>query len=494
MAIKLDLEKAYDRVSWDFICAYLMAIGIPEFLQKVIISAISSSSMHILWNGVPTQKFKPVRGIRQGCPLSPYLFVLRMDWLKHIVRSNIDIGRWEPIQLSKIGPAISHMFFADDLEVQNLGTYLGVFLLHNRVTKNTLSFVVDKGCADGHPKLPLVGWDSICQPQPRGRLGFWHLSDQNMSFLMKIGFNLVSKSNTLWGVLRSKYGWKEQIPKTINKSQCSHLWRSLSKIWPLLRENLTWAIGDGASVHCWKDSWIPDSGADKVIWARSMSGAFTVPSAFRTLKEDTWSSLEENWKTFWKYQGPQIRLLTNLERTRRGIGQSNSYTVCGHEYEDMAHVLRDFLAAKDVWMHVLPNHLKQRFFSDSFRNISWSATEVVKVSISWVRQFESYFSGYKSNISNLNLVNISDNTWAILSTDGVVGRETGYKRTIIQTDNLEVVQTLTDLGLEDPGITVFRRTQRIMKFEGQWRINHIPREQKVVADRLAKFSLNWKST
>jgi len=54
MAIKLDLEKAYDRVSWEFIRASLEAVGVPEFLKEVIMSVISSSSMQILWNGVPT--------------------------------------------------------------------------------------------------------------------------------------------------------------------------------------------------------------------------------------------------------------------------------------------------------------------------------------------------------------------------------------------------------------------------------------------------------
>ncbi|KAA3488040.1 LINE-type retrotransposon LIb DNA [Gossypium australe] len=76
MAIKLDLEKAYDRVSWRFIEVSLEAAGVPEKIRKVIMTAISSSIMQILWNGVPSRSFKPVRGIRQGCPLSPYLFVL----------------------------------------------------------------------------------------------------------------------------------------------------------------------------------------------------------------------------------------------------------------------------------------------------------------------------------------------------------------------------------------------------------------------------------
>ncbi|KAA3487183.1 reverse transcriptase [Gossypium australe] len=72
MVVKLDLEKAYDRISWDFIDVTLVAAGIPEFLRKVIMGAISSSSMQILWNGVPSQSFKPkVPNLRRylGMPL-----------------------------------------------------------------------------------------------------------------------------------------------------------------------------------------------------------------------------------------------------------------------------------------------------------------------------------------------------------------------------------------------------------------------------------------
>ncbi|MBA0602765.1 hypothetical protein Gorai_002934, partial [Gossypium raimondii] len=82
--------------------------------------------------------------------------------------------------------------------------------------------------------------------------------------------------------------------------------------------------------------------------------------------------------------------------------------------------------------------------------------------------------------------------WSIL--DGILLLlNIGYRRTIIQTDSLEVVQALTDMEMEELGITVLRRTQRIMKSKGQWRIIHIPREHNLVADRLAKLSLNWKS-
>ncbi|MBA0810110.1 hypothetical protein Gohar_002130, partial [Gossypium harknessii] len=53
----------------------------------------------------------------------------------------------------------------------------------------------------------------------------------------------------------------------------------------------------------------------------------------------------------------------------------------------------------------------------------------------------------------------------------------GYRRAIILTDNLEVAQILNDLDLKDSGITMLRRTQRIMRLEGMWRIKHIPRNR-----------------
>lgn len=116
MVIKLDMEKAYDRVSWDFISASLLAVGVLDFLKTMIMKAIYSSSMQLLWNEVSTQKFKLVKRIRQGCPLSPYLFVLCMEWLRCIIHAKIDIGKWNPIHLSSSSPTLSH-FFADDLVI-----------------------------------------------------------------------------------------------------------------------------------------------------------------------------------------------------------------------------------------------------------------------------------------------------------------------------------------------------------------------------------------
>ncbi|MBA0780147.1 hypothetical protein Gotri_004287, partial [Gossypium trilobum] len=84
-----------------------------------------------------------------------------------------------------------------------------------------------------------------------------------------------------------------------------------------------------------------------------------------------------------------------------------------------------------------------------------------------------------------NLTVNSDDTWVYLSTDGAVAKDSGYattrgvalnkgyRRIIIMTDNLEVVQILIDMDLEDSGITVLQRTHHILQSKGEWRIKHI---------------------
>lgn len=66
MVVKIDLEKTYDRERWEFINTCLQDADIPDFLRRAIMSEISNSTMQILWNGIPTQKFRLARKVRQG--------------------------------------------------------------------------------------------------------------------------------------------------------------------------------------------------------------------------------------------------------------------------------------------------------------------------------------------------------------------------------------------------------------------------------------------
>ena len=76
VAIKIDLEKAYDRLEWSFIRDTLGLLKFPSHLISLIMSYVSTSSISVLYNGGALKPFLPSRGIRQMDPLSPYLFIL----------------------------------------------------------------------------------------------------------------------------------------------------------------------------------------------------------------------------------------------------------------------------------------------------------------------------------------------------------------------------------------------------------------------------------
>ncbi|KAL6216513.1 hypothetical protein ACLB2K_009736 [Fragaria x ananassa] len=113
MARKIDLAKAYDRLHWSFIENVLVEAHIPGTLIKLIMNCVSTTSFQVCVNGKLSSTFKTSRGIRQGDPLSPYLFVLCMEKLSHLIHAIVDAGKWKPVKASS--PPISHLFFTDDL-------------------------------------------------------------------------------------------------------------------------------------------------------------------------------------------------------------------------------------------------------------------------------------------------------------------------------------------------------------------------------------------
>lgn len=78
-------------------------------------SCISSSSVSILVNGGKTNFFQPSRGIRQGDPLSPYLFIMWMEILSRRIGHEINTLNWDPITINRNGLLFSYLFFANDL-------------------------------------------------------------------------------------------------------------------------------------------------------------------------------------------------------------------------------------------------------------------------------------------------------------------------------------------------------------------------------------------
>jgi hypothetical protein len=108
----MDLEKAYDHVNWDFLLYMLRRCGFGEKWCTWIAHCISSVRFSVLINGFPYGFFSSSRGLRQGDPLSPLLFVFVMEALSRMISAAVNGGLLEGF---KVGDAnFSHLLFADD--------------------------------------------------------------------------------------------------------------------------------------------------------------------------------------------------------------------------------------------------------------------------------------------------------------------------------------------------------------------------------------------
>jgi hypothetical protein len=114
MGIKLDMSKAYDQVEWGFLEAIMTKLGFASRWIKLVLECISTVRYSIVVNGSPVGNIIPTKGLRQGDPLSPYLFILCAEALSCMITHAEITGVLTGVPTSPKGPRLSHLFFADD--------------------------------------------------------------------------------------------------------------------------------------------------------------------------------------------------------------------------------------------------------------------------------------------------------------------------------------------------------------------------------------------
>ncbi|KAH9670623.1 putative ribonuclease H protein [Citrus sinensis] len=338
---------------------------------QIIMACITSATMRVLWNGEASEEFVPSRGIRQGDPLSPYIFVLCVERLSHGINRAVTAGDWRPIRLARRGTPLTHLFFADDLLLlaeadieqagvinmvlnnfcqsseakvnkaksqvffsknisawdmkrigaelgfsvtKDLGTYLGMPLLHTRVSHHTyqniidkverrlsgwhasllslagritltqtvlqaipvyamqttslptgINMKIDKACRkfiwsgnSNQQRMSMVSWDTLCKPKAYGGLGLKDLNVMNKALLMKLSWGIISAKDSLWvQVLCTKYGVNNSNPPlSLPTRYGSHMWKAIGRIWSDTMLSRSWSISDGKRIRFWWDCWV----------------------------------------------------------------------------------------------------------------------------------------------------------------------------------------------------------------------------------------------
>ena len=114
MILKVDLSKAFDCASWLYIRILLIHLGFPIEFINWIMCCITNISFSDLINGSVSLFFHSERGLRQGCPLSPLLFLLIMEGLSRLILEEHGILRLQGIRITD-NYKVTHLLFVDDV-------------------------------------------------------------------------------------------------------------------------------------------------------------------------------------------------------------------------------------------------------------------------------------------------------------------------------------------------------------------------------------------
>ncbi|KAL4373564.1 hypothetical protein AHAS_Ahas05G0094400 [Arachis hypogaea] len=317
MAIKVDFEKAYDRLRWDFILDCLYKFGIPQQIIDIIMCSVTSISFKIIWNGCKTESFEPCRGLRQGNPISSYLFVIAMDKLSQAIEERVELGVWKPMVAGRNGPSISHLLFADDLllfveasveqirmvrevitaeggfeETPSLGRYLGALITNSRKGrdrfKTTLERVAGKlqgwkaSCLSFARRVtlakavisPVVNFDmmhssipkAVCREIEKMQRKFIWGEEEGQRKMHAVSWKQLCRAKNSGGLgFRDLTKMNEAF---LSKVDLVHdmqavfsdsiLWKELTKVGEFVRKHVRFSIGDGSSTLFRKDRWLKD--------------------------------------------------------------------------------------------------------------------------------------------------------------------------------------------------------------------------------------------
>ncbi|MCH86380.1 cysteine-rich receptor-like protein kinase, partial [Trifolium medium] len=130
LLFKVDFEKAYDSVDWGYLDAVMRKMSFPTLWRKWIKECVCTTTASVLVNGSPTEEFLLERGLIQGDPLSPFLFLLAAEDLNVMMRAMVQSNIFTGYSIGSVNPTVvSHLQFADDTLLLGVKSWANVHAL-----------------------------------------------------------------------------------------------------------------------------------------------------------------------------------------------------------------------------------------------------------------------------------------------------------------------------------------------------------------------------
>ncbi|XP_026410627.1 uncharacterized protein LOC113305846 [Papaver somniferum] len=282
----MDFEKAFDNINWGCVDIALEKFGFGHIWRSWIKLCISYARFQILLNGEATSLFKTQKGMRQGDPISPFLFIIVAEILSLMIKRAASSGLISGFKVSPNGTAVQHLQFADGLIVFLDDTPDQVSNLKNII----FSFELISGLKVNFRKSTIVGIGTDHNGADCARIFGCSLSQWPLNYLgIPLGCN--SKCKAMWEIIVQKFHqklstWKGRYfskdqrlimtkaviskkrggigvkkLKHVNKalhSIKSSLWDGILKAKDHVLQNTSLNVASGDRIMFWKEKWKGD--------------------------------------------------------------------------------------------------------------------------------------------------------------------------------------------------------------------------------------------
>uniref|UniRef100_A0A803P4J0 Reverse transcriptase domain-containing protein n=1 Tax=Cannabis sativa TaxID=3483 RepID=A0A803P4J0_CANSA len=210
VAVKTDMSKAYDRLEWGFLLRVLNANGFNNKVCTLLMECVTTVRYSILLNGAPLAPFNPKRGLHQGDPLSPFLFILCSEVLSKLILRAEKNGDLKGVSVARNTTPITQLFYADDsiffcsANAKNAGALVNCLHKYESWSGQRVSSAKSGVVFSPNTK-------SLCREEIKGILGFKNLNPKKKYLGNPFFFSAKKRNDFLFlkdKILGKLEGWK----------------------------------------------------------------------------------------------------------------------------------------------------------------------------------------------------------------------------------------------------------------------------------------------